>query len=1218
MRSYTFHISLYDLAFLGAIFIGLTFALLLFFTKTVNRGANRFLALALVTMILWMMRALAIDIKLDAYVPHWDRLPMQFLLALGPLLYFYVLKITRPQYKFRWKALLHSSPLLLEQLALALEIKESNYTGAATYNTQTFQQLNPVLQLAIFISVITYLYKSRKLIQRFYSRLQPVLMDRSLLEFRWLRRLLAATALLWLCWFVCAAVDYFVYHNRLGTPVYYPFYIFFAVIIIWTATAAFLRPQAAVVVQAPWPTRQPVPAELRTKGLWLKKAIEADLYYLDPELRLGTLAEKLGLTTHELSRIINTGLKKSFNDFINEYRVREAGRKMKDPAYDHLTLMGIAYESGFNSQSSFTRILKQLTGKSPTEYKNELKKDYPSYNLGNRSQSAAVISSHQTTHKWVDMKLNRRFMLRNYFKTAWRSLIRNKIYSLVNVLGLSLGICACLAIYLIVQYEFSFDDFHPDKDRIFCVDFAGRGNHLNLAPTPMAAAMRQEMSGLETVAAFIIYNASVTISGGPGEKQKAFDDAGSMAIAEPGYFNVFPRQWLAGSAATALNMPHAVVLTAEKAKEYFGDIEPAKVIGRTIYYQDSLMATVTGVVAEWKGNSDFNFNQWVSYATIPSSFLKSRSKLDDWGSFATQSQAIIKLAKGVKPSQIDAQFTAFAIRHYGPNPGFTFRLKPLSGIHFHAEYGGRGRKASLPVLYTLIAVAGFILILAVINFVNLSTAQSIQRAREIGVRKVLGGSKAGIATQFFTETLLLTITAVGIALLMIRPVISLAADIIPEGVHFRFDGAVLLFLLVVTAGTTLLAGFYPAKVLGNYQPAITLKGGNAAYSGKGTLRKGLIVFQFAISLLFIIASFVIGSQLRYVLQADLGFKTDAVITLGVPRGYPPQSRINKTVVLMNNIRQRPGVVQVIREGRPPMGGDMAHSGFSGKQHCWSNEEKVIDISIHSGGADYLPFYGMKLVAGRNMLPGDSARELLISEACAHALGFTDVNQALGWQVVVGPGEAYPVAGVVANFYESSFREASWPVVIKNDPAWEKLVAVKIAAKNMTAGDIKALIGNIEKDWKAVFSSAPFNYSFLDESIAKLYADDLRTEWLANAAMGITVFISCLGLLGLAIFSTQKRTREIGIRKVLGATVANIIAMLCKDIVSLILIALLIASPLAWYFMHGWLQGFAYRTTLSGWMFVAAGAIAIGIALLTVGFQAMRAAMANPVKSLRTE
>jgi hypothetical protein len=294
-----------------------------------------------------------------------------------------------------------------------------------------------------------------------------------------------------------------------------------------------------------------------------------------------------------------------------------------------------------------------------------------------------------------------------------------------------------------------------------------------------------------------------------------------------------------------------------------------------------------------------------------------------------------------------------------------------------------------------------------------------------------------------------------------------------------------------------------------------------------------------------------------------------------------------------------------------------HSGFGGGA-LKGSEEKPIDVSLHYGDEDYLPFYRMKLVAGRNLLPGDSTRELLISETCAHALGFADVSKAIGREVVVGPDDAYPVAGVVADFYESSFHQATWPVIIIHDPANETRIAVKIAAKGMTAGDLKTLIGHIGKDWKTVFPGAPFGYTFLDESIAKLYADDLRTEWLTNVAMGITVFISCLSLLGLAIFSTERRTREIGIRKVLGATVSGIMVMLCREIVLLILLALLIATPLAWYFMHGWLQGFAYRTALNGWMFLAAGGVAIGISLVTVGIQAMKAALANPVKSLRTE
>jgi ABC-type antimicrobial peptide transport system permease subunit len=397
------------------------------------------------------------------------------------------------------------------------------------------------------------------------------------------------------------------------------------------------------------------------------------------------------------------------------------------------------------------------------------------------------------------------------------------------------------------------------------------------------------------------------------------------------------------------------------------------------------------------------------------------------------------------------------------------------------------------------------------------------------------------------------------------------------------------------------------------------------------LRRGLIVFQFTISLLFIIASVVIGSQLRYALRADLGFKTDAILTISRPldnrmggMGFSSDKKRmqqqaseepGKIAVLTEKIRQLAGVEKVIREWKSPMG--QAHRGFEGGGLKNSNE-KPINISYHYGNEEYIPFYGMKLVAGRNLLPSDSTKELLISEACARALGFADVSKAIGHEVVISPFETYPVAGVVADFYENSFHQATWPVIIQHDPRRETALAVKIATNGMTAGELKALIGHIEVEWKTVFPGKPFSYSFLDESIANMYADDLRTGKLTNVAMGITVFISCLGLFGLAIFSTERRAREIGIRKVLGATVSGIMVMLCKEIVLLIVLALLIATPLAWYFMHEWLQGFAYRTPLSGWMFVTAGAAAIGIALLTVGFHAMKTAMANPVKSLRTE
>jgi putative ABC transport system permease protein len=823
-------------------------------------------------------------------------------------------------------------------------------------------------------------------------------------------------------------------------------------------------------------------------------------------------------------------------------------------------------------------------------------------------------------------------MLRNYWIVTWRSLVRNKIYSLFNVLGLSLGICACLAVYLIVSYEFSFDDFHQDRDRIFTVDAVIRGGHWNCIPGPMPAAMRREMTGFQTVAAFQTYAASVTIPGDAGGKPTNFGIINSIAIVESQYFDIFRYRWLSGNAATSLNRPNSVVLTAERARKYFGDLNADEIVGRTIHYQDSLVVTVTGVVADWTGNSDFNFSEWISYATIPASFLKDEITLDNWDNINRSSQVMIKLAKGVNPTQFDAQFVDFAKRHFAPKSSFSAYLKPFSGIHFHQEYGGTGPRASLSVLYTLVAVAGFILLLAIVNFVNLSTAQSTQRAREIGLRKVLGGNGRVIAVQFFAETFMLTVAAVVLATLMATPVFNLFADLMPPGIRFRLSGATILFLIFVIMLTTLLAGFYPAKVLGSYQPTLSLKGITAVSgSGKGTLRRGLIVFQFTISLLFIIASLVMGAQLRYVLHADLGFTKGAIITLSGPRDtsmsnstirsdrsrnrQPASIETAKIAVLMEKIGQLAGVEQVIRQWKSPM--DKMHSGFGGGA-LKNSSEPPIDISFHYGNEDYVRFYGMKVIAGRNFFPSDSGREVLISETCARALGFTDVRQAIGREIVASPVDLYPIAGVVADFYENSFHEASWPVVIRNDPGKETVIAVKIAARSMSGSELNTLIGQMEESWKAVFPDKLFAYSFLEDSIAGMYANDLRTGRLTNLAMGITVFISCLGLLGLAIFSTERRAREIGIRKVLGATVSGVVMMLCKEIVLLILLALLIAVPFGWYIMHEWLQGFAYRTALSVWMFFGAGATAIGLALLTVGFQAMRAAMADPIRSLRTE
>ncbi|MFI5160581.1 MAG: ABC transporter permease [Sphingobacteriales bacterium] len=1217
MTPYTFHITLFDLAFIGMLFIGLTFALQLWFVKNANRAANRPLALALVVMVLWMTQILAIDIHLETYLPGWDRLPMQFLLALGPLIYFYVLKITRPQYEFRWKDMLHFSPVLLEQVAFAFETMESMRTGVPAYGTSVYKLFIPILQLLIFISIITYLYKSHKLIQNFYRRLQPVLMDRSLLEFRWLRRLLAATALLWLLWIGFAAVDYFGYRNQLGFQVYYPFYIFFAVIIIWTAAAAVLRPQAALMVQQSLTPKPSPSSELREKGAWLRKAMEANQYHQDPELSLTSLAEKLDLTTHELSRIINSVFKKSLNDFINEYRVRDVAAKMPDPAYDHLTLLGIAYESGFNSQRTFNRAFKEMTGKTPAEYKNSLKKELPNDKLATALQIRPVILRSGSPPNRAPGKLNRNYMFRNYFKSAWRHFTRNKLYSTINVMGLALGICACMVIYMVASFEFSFDTFHPDKDRIYCIDVSMVGYtdpdhaHWNAVPAPMPAAMRNEMSGLEKVAAFQHYNPKTTIK--QGDKTIKTFDATNGIIAEPDYFDILPYTWLSGNKRTSLSKPMTVVLTQSRAKTYFGDLQPDAMIGKTITYDDSLTVTVTGILQDWNKNSDFNFSDFISFSTINSSFLKNQIQLDNWHMLNHGSQELVKLSPGVNPAQVNKQFTAFIKKHLDPDPKtkLSVQIQPFTSIHFHREYGGEGNKADLTIMYILIAVALFILVIAAINFINLSTAQSIQRTKEIGIRKVLGSGKRAIMFQFLIETFTLALLAVSIAAVAVRPVLNSLAAYIPPGVKFDLTAySTWAFLTAIAVFTTLMAGLYPAKLLSSFQPVSSLKGEiSERTNNKGRLRKSLIVFQFVISLIFITGTLVVSKQINYMQTRDLGFKTSNIITLRSLWSGPPE----KMKTLAQQIKHLSGVEQVITEAFPPMG--FAHMG-NGAQLQGSNE-KPFEVSFHSGNADFVPFYHMKIIAGRNLLRSDSIKEYLINETASKVLGFNKPEKAIGRLLLVN-NKAYPIAGVVADFFENSFHQQIMPVVIANDPKSQLGIALKLTPAEYQKGDMKVMADHIAKEWKKIYPNEPFDYSFLGDSITRLYESDTQTQWLMRTATLITIFISCMGLFGLAMFNTEKRAKEISIRKVLGAGVSDILRLLNKEVVMLIAVSLLISSPVSWLFMHKWLQNFVYHTDLSVWVFALAGAGALLIALATISFQAIRAALANPVKSLRSE
>ncbi|HEY8735130.1 MAG TPA: ABC transporter permease, partial [Puia sp.] len=739
-------------------------------------------------------------------------------------------------------------------------------------------------------------------------------------------------------------------------------------------------------------------------------------------------------------------------------------------------------------------------------------------------------------------------MLKNYIKIACRNINRHKVYTLINVIGLAFGICACLVIYLINSYDLSFDRFHPDGNRIYrIVGEALRSNgdkmFLN-SPFSDIAGFQNQIPGFEAESGYHLYGAKTMIpaTGKPGKKFNGNLEKGGIAsiITGSSYFDIFTYHWLAGNAAT-LNEPYRVVLTENRAHQYFGNLPPNKMIGKTVIYDDSLTVTVSGIIKDWEKNTDFGYTDFISISTATHSFLKNRIPTEDWKSLSPhQSQAFVKLSNGTSAAQVNEGFTAYIkknVKISDPGAKLSMRLQPISDIHFTPDFhrGDDGdnqfRKAYLPTIFALMGAALFILIIAAINFINLSTAQSVRRSKETGIRKVLGSNRASLIFQFLTETLVLTMIAVIISVLLVRPVLSLFSDYVPNGVGFKLDAETFIFLVSVLMITTWLAGFYPAIVLSAYLPVQSLKGaGVKTNKEKWYLRKGLIVFQFSISLIFIIAALVIGNQIRYMRDSDKGFKTDAIVT--IQRVWLDHS--NKVKGLAESIKRIPGIDKVILESFAPMG--FPH--MSGNIEYKGKDDIKLEVSLQPGNEELIPFYEMKLIAGRNLFPSDSLKEIVINQTCSNSLGFAKPEQALGKSITWWDGKVYPIVGVVADFHENSFHEPMKPVVIAHIPDQEKGIAIKLATKDMKAAEANVILAQVGNEWKKIYPDEPFECNFLNESIRWLYDQETKTAWLMNVVMIIAIFISCMGLFGLAMFTAEQRTKEIGIRKVLGATVTN--------------------------------------------------------------------------------
>lgn len=812
-------------------------------------------------------------------------------------------------------------------------------------------------------------------------------------------------------------------------------------------------------------------------------------------------------------------------------------------------------------------------------------------------------------------------MLHNYFLTAWRQVQKSKFHTAINVFGLAVGIAACLVIALTVQHEFSYDRHHADSDRIYRltsqIKFVDEWTYIGGVSAPVPHAIREDFTGIETVAAFHTLDPKEVKLG----NDISLGEQKNIVIAEPDYFEIFSGiEWKVGSPEQSLSQPYQVVLTESQARKYFGDQE---VIGQTIAYYDSMNFVVSGILADNIYNTDFPFTDYLSFATLwENTGLGKSYGLESWLSTNDRSLAFVKLSEGTQIEDVEQRFPNISKKYLSEEEQAfkrKFNLQPFSDVHFNAEYAMLGQRvAHKPTLYGLIIVALFLLLIASANFINLETARAVLRSREVGVRKVLGSSRKQLVQQFLSETFLITLIAGGLAIVVAKFGMGYFAESLPPDLSLNvlIEGKGWLVLLGIVGVVALLAGTYPAWVLSAYSPVFALKNQIVQTGGttrKAYFRKTLIVFQFAIAQAFILGTLIVGSQLHYLLNEDMGFNKDAVVNFASPHWWrdATQSRF----LLAKELQQLSSVSAISFSNMPP-----ASEGGSSQGVSYLTDTSKVEVMLHKLFADtsFLKVYEIELLAGRNYHLSDTISELVINETAAKAFGFDTPSAAVGKLLQYRKNKMVPIVGVVADFHDGPLHKKINPLALISEKRNFNKFNVRLSSAGQQASDIQASLAQIEQAFKKFYPDQPFDYQFFDETIASFYDTERRTAKLINVATGLAIFISCLGLLGLVSFTTHQRVKEIGIRKVLGASVNQLIALFSREFVSLIVISFVIAAPLAWYFAHRWLSDFAYRVDVGLFVFVATLASASILALLTVGIRSWQAALANPVDSLRNE
>jgi len=790
-------------------------------------------------------------------------------------------------------------------------------------------------------------------------------------------------------------------------------------------------------------------------------------------------------------------------------------------------------------------------------------------------------------------------MLKNYFLIAFRNIFKNIGFSLINILGLSVGIAATLLILLWVQDELSFDRFHENADNLYQVEenqyYSGEIYHVTVTPYPSGPVWKEEIPEIKDACRYQWPSGMLF-----RYQEKAFYEDGCIAV-DQSFFSMFSFPIIKGDKETLLTEPFSAVLTDEAAKKYFGDEDP---LGKTLLANNKYEFTVTGIVKKPPKNSTLSFD-----ILVPFDYLKEIGQFSEhWGSNSIRTY--VQLNENAIIDSVNSKLTRI-VRNHNPDSNTDFLVFPFTRVHLHQHFGYGHSPGAIVFVYIFSIIATFVLLIACINFMNLSTARSASRAREIGMRKVMGGTRHNLIFQFFGESFLLTIISMILALILTGSILNVFNDITGKELSFQhiLNYKFIIGLLILTLVTTFIAGIYPSVFLSSFKPVNILKGELSLGARSGLFRKILVIFQFTMSVFLIIGTIVIYRQLIYMRNIDLGFNKEHLLYI-----YLRGDIKNNYYTLKEELLKNPRVTGVSATMHSPtnIGSNSGGADWEGK-----DPELQTLIGFSAVDFDYIETLQIDILEGRSFskdyptdLATDSNGVFLINEEVVKIM---NVENPVGMRFDF-IGLKGKIIGIMKNFHFQSVRNKIEPLaLVVSDIKWLNSMVIKIGP-----GDVIKAVKEIEETWNKIIPQYPLEYHFVDEDYDRMYRTDVRTGKIIQYFTFLAIFIACLGLFGLVSFTSEVRTREIGIRKVMGARVFIIIYLLSAEFTRLVLISCLLAIPLAYFVMKRFLQEFAYHTDLSWWIFALSGIAALIIAILTVSYQSVRTSLINPANSLRHE